>query len=305
MIGKFKDYNHNPILWPTKGFESKRVYNPAVIIVNNIFYMFYRAESGDDCTGRIGMAESKDGIHFKRFKRNPIIFPEYDYEKRGCEDPRIVKIENTFWLTYVGNSKDGANICLASSKDLIHWKKHGPVIDPKKYGRAQVKAGVIVPEKIQDRYLMYFTQEKKAWKTGIAIAYSENLLDWYEKSKDYKHILWPRRGNFFDNYGVECGTNPVLLKEGIFMVYSGWQKNHFYQPGGVLFSKKNPTKILERSREPILKTKKDWGKEFEGWEKPHIVAQALVKNKNIWYLYYGAGDVVVSLAFCPENKLLI
>ena len=65
------------------GFESKAVYNPSVIIENGTIYMLYRAESlYDKCSGKIGLAWSKDGINFQR-KAKPVLFPEYDYEEIG------------------------------------------------------------------------------------------------------------------------------------------------------------------------------------------------------------------------------
>lgn len=129
MIRPFVDSEENPILSPGLGFEAKAVYNPAVMVVNDRFFMLYRAEAGDGLTGRIGLAESEDGIHFTRHPE-PVIVPEHDYEARGCEDPRLVRIEELFWLTYVGNGSGAGHICLASSKDLLHWKKHGPILQP-------------------------------------------------------------------------------------------------------------------------------------------------------------------------------
>lgn len=292
MITQFKDYEGNPILEPTgKGFDAQRVYNPAVVIVDGIFYMLYRSEAGDKCTGRIGLAWSKDGICFTRHPK-PVIYPEYDYEKDGCEDPRIVKFDDAYWLTYVGNSEGAAHICLASSKDLIDWKKHGSVLQPiKRWDCHQAKAGVIVPEKVNGKYVMYFTGEEKPWETSIGIAYSDDMLHWYEPKDE--PVMLPRK-DYFDSKGVETGTNPIITEEGIFMVYSGWAEDCVYKAAGVLFSRDDPERILERTDEPILEPKEDWGKRFGGAN--HVVAESLVKHANTWWLYYGAADRVTCVA---------
>lgn len=84
-----------------KGFESKSVYNPSVIIKDDMIYMLYRAEvKGDNCKGRIGIAWSEDGINFTR-NSEPVLYPEYNYEKRGCEDPRVTKFGDTYiWFMW-------------------------------------------------------------------------------------------------------------------------------------------------------------------------------------------------------------
>ncbi len=170
-IGPFTDYEENPILSPRGGFQSKRHYNPTVIEEGGIFYMLYRAETDDGLTGRIGLAESHDGFHFA-CNPEPVLTPDEDFDRGGCEDPRIVKFEETYYLTYVGNSQryHVSNICLAASKDLLDWTKHGSVLSPRdgSWNSGQLKAGVIAPEKINGRYVMYFMGEERAWIGSMA-----------------------------------------------------------------------------------------------------------------------------------------
>ncbi len=56
-IGPFEDYGANPILSPSRGFQSRGVYNPSVIEEGDLFWMLYRAEGDDGFTGRIGLAK--------------------------------------------------------------------------------------------------------------------------------------------------------------------------------------------------------------------------------------------------------
>ncbi len=298
MIGPFADYEGNPVLAPGSDFEAKAVYNPAVIIVDGMFYMLYRAEAGDGCTGRIGLAWGEDGIHFTRHPE-PVIVPEHHYEERGCEDPRIVRFGDTYWLTYVGNGgEDPGHICLASSRDLFHWEKHGSILQPANdWDSRQVKAGVIVPEKIGGKYVMYFTGEARPWETSVGIAYSDDLLRWYEPLDE--PVMSPRKG-YFDSVGMETGTNPVLIPEGILMVYSGWGADNVYKAGGVLFSSEEPARVLWRSEEPILEPAVDWEARFGVTN--HVVPESLLWHRGRWWLYYGAADKVVCLAtWRPDN----
>ena len=70
--------------------------------------MLYRAQDRNG-TSRLGYATSVDGIHFIR-RPEPVMSPETDYERDdGIEDPRLVNIDGTYYLTYTGyNKKDTA-----------------------------------------------------------------------------------------------------------------------------------------------------------------------------------------------------
>jgi predicted GH43/DUF377 family glycosyl hydrolase len=301
MISPFFDFKGNPILEPGSGFDSKGAFNPAVLKEGDEYFMLYRAESlKDNYTGRIGLARSKDGVSFVKHPE-PVVVPSMDFDRFGCEDPRLVKIENTFYLTYVGNDgKYGTGkVCLATSEDLIHWKKSGPVLRPQKdWNRGQVKAGAILSEPVNGKYAMYFMGEKEPWKTAVGLALSEDLVNWYEPLDE--PILPPRKG-FFDSQGVEPGPPPVLTDEGIWLIYCGWSEDCVYRIGVALFSKEDPSTVLRRSEEPILKTHRDWG-EFFGGIANHTVAESLVIDQGRWLLYYGAADRACCLAISEGRR---
>jgi len=77
--------------------------------------MFYRAQSEWHGTSVIMLATSYDGIHFEKLNLT-VIYPTLKEELiGGCEDPRIVKVNDTYYMTYT--AYDGKT---AGSKDLIH-----------------------------------------------------------------------------------------------------------------------------------------------------------------------------------------
>ncbi|MBA7699782.1 hypothetical protein ES703_108485 [subsurface metagenome] len=213
MIGLFIDFKKNPILIPGSGFDSKGAFNPAVVRESDDYFMLYRAESLEDkLTGKIGLARSKDGFNFVRHPQ-PVIVPDQDFDRFGCEDPRLVRIEDVYYLTYVGNCGryQRGNICLATSGDLRHWEKHGLIFKPQKdWDRGQVKSGAILPERINEKYIMYFMGETEPWKTAIGLAYSNDLVNWYESLSE--PVLLPREG-YFDSQGVEPGPGLLLAED--------------------------------------------------------------------------------------------
>ena len=80
----------------------------------------------------LGLAISDDGISFKRGEK-PLMGPiAGTFEARGLEDPRVVKIDDVFYMTYTGfgGRYDGDfRICLATSKDLLNWERRGIMLD--------------------------------------------------------------------------------------------------------------------------------------------------------------------------------
>ena len=83
-----------------------------------------------------------------------MLSPETDYEKDGgVEDPRVVKFGATFYLTYTGYNKKDAQLCLATSKDLLHWQRRGVILPAYKghWNVGWTKSGAIVPETNRDQ----------------------------------------------------------------------------------------------------------------------------------------------------------
>ena len=299
-LGPFEDYPGNPILVPSKGFQSRAVFNPTVINEEGRFWMLYRAEAEDGLTGKIGIAQSSDGLHFTP-NPEPVLSPDEDFDRGGCEDPRVAKIGDTYFLFYVGNSQKYhvSNICLATSRDLFHWEKHGPVLEAREgtWDSGQLKAGVIVPEKIDGMYVMYFTGEARSWISAIGIAYSHDLYHWEEPLD--QPVLLPRE-SYFDSKGIEPGPNPVVIDKGILLIYNGWGEDNIYKPGGVVFSKEKPAEVVIRTKEPLLNLSREYGRKYGTLN--HCVAEGLIRDKDQWLLYYGAADRLVCMAVCKGGE---
>jgi len=108
---KLKRLSDQPILLPKKEhpWEATAVFNCAAIYDNGLVHMIYRATdiapNGKEgpYINRLGYAVSKDGIHFNRLEQ-PILSNDVEQEARGPEDPRIVKIADTFYMMYTGKT---------------------------------------------------------------------------------------------------------------------------------------------------------------------------------------------------------
>jgi predicted GH43/DUF377 family glycosyl hydrolase len=267
--------------------------------------MLYRAQARNGASS-LGYAESQDGIHFIRHG-DPVMTAGAPYEKGGgVEDPRLQKIGETYYLTYTGyNNVDGigldkkdAQLCLATSKDLLHWKRRG-VILPAYRGKWNVnwtKSGAILPEKINGKYWMYFLADAKDRGSQMGIAFSDDLLHWTEA---LDHPVLSSRPGTFDAKVVEPGPPPILTPEGIFLIYNGADDQLVYSTGWVLFDKHDPTRVLARSDKPLFKPEKEWEK--VGQVANVVFVEGMVRDGNRWLFYYGAADKYVGVAIASAQ----
>jgi predicted GH43/DUF377 family glycosyl hydrolase len=140
----------------------------------------------------------------------PVLSPETDYEKDvGVEDPRLQRFGDTYYLTYTGCNKKDAQLCLATSRDLIHWERKGVILPAYEgnWNQGWTKSGAIVPEKIDGKYWMYWLGTA-ADKTGqMGLSYSTDLIRWTEATAA---PVLPGRPGMFDSRAVEPGppANP-------------------------------------------------------------------------------------------------
>jgi predicted GH43/DUF377 family glycosyl hydrolase len=303
-FGPWTRLSSEPIITPRgDGFESAGTFNPSVVKKDGKYVMLYRAQDHKG-TSSLGYATSNDGIHFER-RAEPVLSAQEPYEKGGgVEDPRLQKFGRTYYLTYTGyNNVDGAGadkkdaqLCLATSTDLIHWTRRGVII-PSYKGKWNVKwtkSGAIVPVKIKGKYWMYYLGDQRGRDTQMGVAYSTDLLHW-EEALD--HPVLSSRPGMFDATVVEPGPPPIMTPQGIFMIYNGAAEKNLYSAGWVLFDKNDPTKVLARANEPVFKPEMEWEKVGQ---VPNVVfVEGLVRDGHRWLIYYGGADKCVGVATAP------
>ncbi|MEY4629740.1 MAG: hypothetical protein RLZZ595_2066 [Bacteroidota bacterium] len=336
FIADFKKPATNPLLGPDSSYtffcpvqkkdvqwQKADVFNPAAIVRNDTVFLLFRAEDNKDAklghrTSRIGLAVSTDGIHFKRYPK-PVLFPDVDEMQQwdypgGCEDPRVVQTEDgTYLMLYTSWNSKVARLSSAISKDLIHWKKQGPVFLKAHQGKfnegwsksgsviTKMVNGKIVAAKMNGKYWMYWGEN------FVNLAYSENLQDWYpllDKQGELLKVMETRPYKF-DSHLVECGPPAMITDEGIILIYNGRNiesdladpnlPKGMYASGQALFDKNDPTKFLKRLDQPFMKP--DLPHEITGQYKAGTTfAEGLVRFKNQWFLYYGTADSMVGVA---------
>ena len=295
-FGSWQRASDAPILSPRgAGWESAGTFNPAVIKRGEELVMLYRAQDAAG-TSRLGYGESIDGVHFTR-RAEPVLSPETEYEKDGgVEDPRLQKFGDTYYLTYTGYNKKDAQLCLATSHDLIHWERKGVILPAYKgnWNKGWTKSGAIVPEEIDGKYWMYWLGTSADKTDQMGISYSTDLLHWTEATES---PVLPRRPGKFDSRVVEPGPPPILTETGIVLIYNGADDKLIYRAGVAVFDRKNPRKLLSRTDEPIFAPEKEWEKVGQ---VPNVVfVEGMARRGNRWFFYYGGADKYVGVAEAP------
>ena len=330
----FKDPITNKLIF----WEEKDVFNPAIVVRNDTLFMLYRAQDKvgkPDGTSRIGLAWSIDGFHFTRYA-TPVLFPENDAEKKyewqgGCEDPRVVEDTNgIYYMTYTSFDGKFARLMVASSPDLIHWKKYGSVFAKGLAGKYLDKwsksgaiistynsNGKIIATKINGNYWMYWGDQ------NIWAATSDDLINWkpVEMQSTEKppialkaqalnmpklKIVIPTRDKKFDSDLVEPGPPAMLTDKGILLIYNSRNIPAIgdtsliegtYAAGEALIDKNNPTSILDRLDHYFIKPDKPY--ELAGQVNHVCFLEGLARYKGKWFLYYGTADSKIAVAIRP------
>jgi beta-1,2-mannosidase len=311
-------------------WESLHTFNPGAIVRNGKVYVLYRAE--DDSgkmkigghTSRIGLAESDDGIHFRR-EPAPVLYPANDEQKTrewpgGCEDPRIVEAEDgTYVIAYTQWNHKRFDAAIATSKDLHTWTKHGPAFAKAyggKYKDLQYKSAGIVTSfqdgrlkaaKVNGKYLMFWGEGK------IRLATSDNLVDWnpVEDANGNLITVLAKRPHLFDSTFPEVGPPPILTAQGILLIYNG--KNAAkdgdralppatYSVGEALFSAKDPTQLIKRVDLPVFKPELPFERSGQ-YVAGTTFVEGLVYFHDKWYLYYGCADSLVGVAISDHPAI--
>jgi beta-1,2-mannobiose phosphorylase / 1,2-beta-oligomannan phosphorylase len=305
----------NPILTPNPEHEWEHggAFNGCVVFVNGTYHMVYRALSSvkenngiQMQVSSIGYAKSDDGVHFKDHQQ--LIAPVEDWEKYGCEDPRITYLDGKFYIFYTALSvypfaAYGIKLGVAVTTDFKNFEKH-PVTT------FNSKAMALLPDKIDGKMAALLTINTDLPPAKIALALFDNEEDiwsphywkqWYDEANS--HIIHLLRSL---NDQIELGAPLIKTNFGWVMVYA-YVKNYMsgdkkFGIEAALLDLNNPRRVLGRTNLPILTPEEKY--ELSG-NVPNIVfpSGAVVKDGKI-FVYYGAADTSTAVASCHFDSLL-
>lgn len=317
----FNKYSGDPILSPNpaNNWESAFLYNPTAIVLNETIFLLYRAQNASK-TSSIGLAWSTDGYNFTRLN-SPIIYATEDYETiGGTEDPRIVRINGTFYVTYTAFNNVSAQLCMATSEDMLNWNKIPPLfpswmdvaysdIDIPMPRVNHSKSGAIVNELIDGMYHMYFGD------SFFYHATSPDMRNWTALPAE-QYFAAPL--NPWENRLIEPGPAPIKTRDGRWiLIYNGmttgrvgYTKDQYsvgqmlIDPSGAFRPNLNISDAMYQPAlmdGPIARIEKpllvpEGSDEQTGQVNQVVFAEGLVQFKGKWFLYFGQADSTLGVA---------
>lgn len=242
------------------------------------------------------VARSTDGIRFE-VDAAPALMPATELESWGIEDPRITLLNGTYWINYTGVSPYGIATALASTRDFRTFERHGIIFPP------QNRDVTIFPEPINGRHAaLHRPMPEGIGEPAIWIGWSSDLAAWggHQPVAGARHDRW-------DNARVGGGAVPFRVRVGQedawLAVYHGISRAPLeYSLGALLLDERDPSQVIARSREPILKP--EAGYEREGFFGCVVFTCGLLTDDDRVRIYYGAADEVIAVADLSLDEIL-
>lgn len=321
----------------TLGFENLGVMNPAVIKSGGKIHLFYRAVSqGNNSTIGYALLSSPTSVEYRMDV--PILFPQFDYESQGLEDPRICQIDGTFYLSYTAYDGISALGALAISTDLVSFKKLGIIVPVISFEAFRILAES--RKKINEKYVRYnnpFTQSRPA--NEKAILWDKNVVFFPRKINEKFHFLHRVRPDiqlvivnelaeltveFWQNYFLHLndwimmtakypheasyiggGCPPIETAEGWLLIYHGVHDTihgYIYSACAALFDLDNPLIEIGRLKIPLFSPEEEYEK--TGFVNNVCFPTGAIVQNDTLYIYYGAADERIACASLSLSSLL-
>lgn len=324
----------NPIIRPDPehSWESKAAFNPAALHEGGEIHLVYRA-LGDDDVSVLGYATTADdGMTIKKRLTFPIYVPREPFEgapngtarfgqktvspyasgggwNGGCEDPKLTCVDGRVYLTYVAyNGWSAPQLALSSISvaDFLkgRWGKwRRPVIISRP--GCVTKSGAILPEKIDGKFVVFHRVFP-----NILVDFVDDLDALDGKSVFLKgEYAIPPREDEWDSGKLSVGAPPIRTKDGWLVIYHSttgrveWSGTDCrYKMGAMLLDLENPTKVLYRSKKPILEPEMPY--ENDGLKYGIVYPCGAVVKDGQLLVYYGGSDEFVCVATAELDRFL-
>ena len=270
------------------------VFNAAALYADSRVHIVYRA-IGNDGVSRLGYASSSDGYHIDERLSSPIFEPTQPAEKFGCEDPRITPLDGRYTMCYTayGSRVLGTHqvaITSIETKDFLdkkwNWGKRWLP-----FSGVRNKDAAFFPRKINGKYALLHRINP-----DICVAYSDDLKQWCR----IRTIVRPRYRKW-DSWKVGIAGPPIEINDGWLLIYHGVNFEKRYSLGVAILDKKNPERVIYRSKKPILQPVEEY--ERYGVVPNVVFSCGAVMMDGQLLIYYGGADTVLCAATYDLDEL--
>jgi predicted GH43/DUF377 family glycosyl hydrolase len=219
-----------------------------------------------------------------------VIFPITESQANGIEDARFVAFEDgdqrKFYATYTAYNGRGVRSELIETSDFISFR-----MTPLRGSAAKNKGMALFPRRIGGRYAMISRQDNE----NLHLVYSDDLYAW----EGGEAFLRPQFPWEFVQIG-NCGS-PIELDEGWLLLIHGVGPVRRYSIGAVLLDKTDPSKVIARSVEPLVRPEST---EREGYVPNVVYTCGALRHHDLIILPYAVSDTFSNFATIKIAALL-
>lgn len=219
-----------------------------------------------------------------------VIFPITDSQSNGIEDARFVQFDDdgrkVYYATYTAYSGRAIRSELIETSDFVSFR-----MSPLRGSAARNKGMALFPRRIEGRYAMIARQDNE----NLYLIYSDDLHSW----DGGKAILKPQFPWEFVQIG-NCGS-PIELDQGWLLLTHGVGPVRKYSIGAALLDKADPSKVLARSREPLVRPEPS---EREGYVPNVVYTCGAMRHGERIVLPYAVSDTFSNFATIKISTLL-
>jgi len=305
-------------------FENEGVFNPACIQKDGLTHMFYRAVSKGNFSSLGYCQIDKDKVLTRLAQ--PMLVPEFDYEAHGMEDPRIVKVDNLYYLFYTAYDGKNARTALATSADLLHFEKQGLITPSMSYEKArQLFLHPSLPESY-NRYALHYKKvispDVLLWEKDLALfpkkfngkflllhrvmpgvqyMYLDSIEQlkseefWEEELRQLHGRVLMNPKFWYENHKIGASCTPIETGRGWIQIYHGVEETpvgRVYRASAALLDLNDPIKVIGRLKEPLFSPHMAWEK--EGIADNVVFPTGTAVYGDELYIYYGAADARIA-----------
>ncbi|MCX5659002.1 MAG: glycoside hydrolase family 130 protein [Planctomycetota bacterium] len=253
--------------------------------------MVYRGKAYLSTLSHLRLAWSDDGIHFAA-EPVPTLLGHGPLETFGIEDSRVAFVDGQYRLTFTAVSEAGVGVGMISTRDWKTFERHGLIFPPHN------KDCALFPQRIGGHFhSLHRPSGAGLGGNFIWTARSPDLIHW----GDHRCIAMTRAGAW-DSQRVGAGAEPILTDRGWLEIYNGANDDKRYCLGLLLLDREDPTRVLARSREPVLWPREPY--ELTGFFGNVVFTNGHVADGDRVTIYYGASDEVICAATASIKELL-
>lgn len=292
------------VMSPLKNqFGSFARFNPGVQLKDGVVHMLYRAINSDikdsaNYISYIGYAKLDTNTNILYDSNEKVIYPTLPEEAKGCEDPRIVEFEGSFYIFYTAFDGIKARVAIARTDDFSEYKKLG-VINNFSWD----KDAFIFPERIGSR-IAYLHRVEPSIQLDYFESFDQllSINSWenYENKIETSTIM--KCEYFWENQKIGGSVPPIKTEKGWLLLYHAVDDKFVYRGSVALLDLENPTKVIARIPYPLLEPEEEY--ELYGDVNNVVFPEGAYIYNGELYIYYGAADKYIALAKIGIDELL-